>query len=94
VKAATGETVSANDLGGAEVHTKISGVADHLAEDEEDALLIARGIVKNLNIKALDEDMQSPWEEPIYPAEELGWIIPTDVKKSFDVRKVTKCVYF
>eukprot|EP00815_Leptocylindrus_aporus_P004517 CAMPEP_0116076808 /NCGR_PEP_ID=MMETSP0322-20121206/17496_1 /TAXON_ID=163516 /ORGANISM="Leptocylindrus danicus var. apora, Strain B651" /LENGTH=474 /DNA_ID=CAMNT_0003567219 /DNA_START=100 /DNA_END=1525 /DNA_ORIENTATION=- len=94
VKAATGETVSANDLGGAEVHTKISGVADHLAEDEEDALLIARGIVKNLNIKALDEDMQSPWEEPIFPAEELGGIIPTDVKKSFDVRKVIARIVF
>ncbi len=85
VKAATGEVVTAEDLGGGDVHTRISGVADHLAENDAHALHIARRIVSTLpeqNIAA------APFDEPIYPAEDLYGIIPSDTRKPYDVREV------
>ncbi|MBI5786645.1 MAG: methylcrotonoyl-CoA carboxylase [Rhodocyclales bacterium] len=88
VKAATGEVVSAEDLGGGDVHTRISGVADHLAENDHHALSIARRIVGNLNRpKPVALDVATP-EEPLYDAEELYGIIPADTRKPYDVREV------
>lgn len=92
VKAATGEEVSAQELGGAEVHTKTSGVADHLAEDEEEALLLARQAIKNLNFhppgKFKAQQQRRPYTDPLYPAEEIHGVISTDTRKPFDVREV------
>jgi acetyl-CoA carboxylase carboxyltransferase component len=96
VKAATGETVTAEELGGGDVHTRISGVADHLAEDDRHALDIARGIFTNLPAAGswrptghvapgLD---RAPVEAPAYPAEELYGILPKDSRKPYDVREV------
>ena len=88
VKAATGEEVSAEDLGGAYVHTHVSGVADHFAEDDDHALEIVREIVATLNRKKrVDLDIKPP-EEPAYDAEELYGIIPTTFRESYDVREV------
>jgi len=88
VKAATGEVVSAEDLGGGDVHTRISGVADHLAESDHHALSIARRIVGNLNrTKPVSLDIAAA-EEPLYDTEELYGIIPTDTRKPYDVREV------
>jgi len=88
VKAATGEEVSAEDLGGAEVHTRESGVADHYAEDDEHALAIVRRIVKNLNRqKAIALDLQNPIP-PLHAAEELYGIVPSDLRQPYDVREV------
>ncbi len=88
VKAATGEVVSAEDLGGGDVHTRISGVADHLAENDHHALSLARRIVGNLNWqKPLALDLASP-EEPLYDPEELAGVIPADSRKTYDVREV------
>jgi len=88
VKAATGEVVSAEDLGGGDVHTRISGVADHLAESDHHALSIARRIVGNLNRqKPVALDIATP-EEPLYDAAELYGIIPADTRKPYDVREV------
>jgi 3-methylcrotonyl-CoA carboxylase beta subunit len=88
VKAATGEVVSAEDLGGGDVHTRLSGVADHLAENDWHALALAREAVARLNRR---KDWPVPRREPrapLYPAEELYGIIPTDTRKPFDVREV------
>ena len=88
VKAATGEVVSAEDLGGGDVHTRISGVCDHLAENDHHALSIARRIVGNLNWqKPVSLDIATP-EEPLYDPAELGGVIPVDTKKPYDVREV------
>src|SRR5437762_2448720 len=88
VKAATGEVVSAEDLGGADVHTRISGVADHFANDDFHALAIARQIVGTLNReKRVDLDLTPP-REPRYPAEELYGVINADIRKPYDVREV------
>ncbi|OIQ92593.1 methylmalonyl-CoA carboxyltransferase 12S subunit [mine drainage metagenome] len=88
VKAATGEVVSAEDLGGGDVHTRISGVADHLAENDHHALSLARRIVGNLNWqKPLALDLAAP-EEPLYDPEELAGVIPADSRKTYDVREV------
>ncbi|MGE5467038.1 MAG: carboxyl transferase domain-containing protein [Ignavibacteria bacterium] len=88
VKAATGEVVSAEDLGGGDVHTRISGVCDHLAENDHHALSIARRIVGNLNWqKPAGVDIAEP-EAPLYDPEELYGIIPADTRKPFDVREV------
>src|SRR6188768_552980 len=88
VKAATGEEVTAEELGGADVHTSVSGVADHFAEDDRHALQIARDIVGHLNRgKVLPVSVQ-PAREPLYPAEELYGIIPVSVRKAYDVREV------
>jgi len=88
VKAATGEEVTAEDLGGADVHTRISGVADHFAEDDAHALEIARSIVGTLGgSKTLPADRAEP-EEPLYDGRELYGILPRDVRKPYDVREV------
>jgi 3-methylcrotonyl-CoA carboxylase beta subunit len=88
VKAATGEVVSAEDLGGAEVHARLSGVADHYATDDVHALAIVRRIVGTLNTrKTIDIDLAEP-VEPRYDASELDAIVPTDLKKQHDVREV------
>jgi 3-methylcrotonyl-CoA carboxylase beta subunit len=88
VKAATGEIVSAEDLGGADVHTRVSGVADHFAQNDHHALAIARNIVGNLNrVKRVTLDVQPPME-PLHPAEEIYGVIQADIKKPYDVREV------
>ena len=88
VKAATGEVVSAEDLGGADVHCRTSGVTDHYATDDAHALGLARRIVANLNhTKGVQLDLREP-REPLYPAEEIYGIIPTESRKPFDVREV------
>jgi 3-methylcrotonyl-CoA carboxylase beta subunit len=88
VKAATGEVVSAEDLGGGDVHTRVSGVCDHLAESDHHALSIARRIVGNLNrVKPVALDLAAP-EEPLYDGEELYGVIPTDTRRPYDVREV------
>ena len=88
VKAATGEVVSAEDLGGGDVHTRVSGVCDHLAENDHHALSIARRIVGNLNwTKPIGLDIATP-EAPAYDPEEIYGIIPADTRKPFDVREV------
>jgi 3-methylcrotonyl-CoA carboxylase beta subunit len=88
VKAATGEVVSAEDLGGADVHARRSGVADHYAADDFHALKIARRIVANLNIrKTVDIPLLAP-REPLYDAADLDGLVPVDLKKQYDVREV------
>jgi 3-methylcrotonyl-CoA carboxylase beta subunit len=88
VKAATGEDVTAEELGGADVHTRLSGVADYLAEDDAHALQIARTIVSTLNTrKTLPGDVTSP-EDPAYDPAEIHGIVPSDVRKPYDVREV------
>jgi 3-methylcrotonyl-CoA carboxylase beta subunit len=88
VKAATGEVVDAEALGGAEVHTSISGVADHLAENDAHALQIARDVLAHLNRKKTLPLAVQPAREPLYPAEELYGIVPKDTRKPFDIREV------
>jgi len=88
VKAATGEIVTAEELGGADVHTRVSGVADHLAEDDEHALGIVREIVRNLH-----RDLPHQWdvatpEPPHYPPEEIYGIVPSDARIGYDVREI------
>jgi 3-methylcrotonyl-CoA carboxylase beta subunit len=88
VKAATGEEVTPEDLGGADVHTRISGVADHLAENDEHAIEIVRSIVGALNIvKKLPDGLEAA-EDPLRQAEELYGVIPRDTRKPYDVREV------
>lgn len=88
VKAATGEEVTAEQLGGADVHCKISGVADHYANDDQHALTIARNCVNNLNrIKPVQMAMQKSLP-PRYPVEELNGIIPKNPRMQYDVREV------
>ena len=88
VKAATGEDVSAEELGGADLHTRVSGVADHYAVDDEHALAIVRRIVKNLNRK---KDIGLVLNNPIPPVhapEEVYGVIPADIRQPYDVREV------
>ncbi|NBJ12373.1 carboxyl transferase domain-containing protein [Microvirga arsenatis] len=88
VKAATGEVVSAEDLGGADVHARQSGVADHYATDDVHALAIVRRIVGTLNTrKHIDIDIADP-VEPKYAIDDLDAIVPTDLKKQYDIREV------
>ena len=88
VKAAIGEVVTAEELGGGDVHTRVSGVADHLAENDAHALHIARRIVGNLNtVKAVGVDVAAP-EEPAYAPEELYGVVPSDTRKPYDVHEV------
>jgi len=88
VKAATGEEVTAEDLGGADVHTRLSGVADYLAEDDAHALQQARVIVSTLNTKKqLPADM-TPTEDPAYDPAELYGVVNLDSRKAYDVREV------
>lgn len=88
VKAATGESVTAEELGGADVHARISGVADHYALNDEHALSMARSIVKNLNRNKNNELETQISQEPIHDLEELYGLIPTDTRKPYDVREV------
>ncbi len=88
VKAATGEEVTAEELGGAKVHSFKSGVTDHFAEDEIHALEITRDILFHLNRPSLDISNLNAAEEPLYPAEELYGIIPKDPRKAYDIREV------
>ncbi len=88
VKAATGEVTTAEELGGADVHTRVSGVADHLAEDDGHALRIVRSI-----LESVPQHERSPWdvessEEPLYPADDLYGLVPPDSRQSYDVREV------
>jgi acetyl-CoA carboxylase carboxyltransferase component len=88
VKAATGEDVTAEELGGGLVHSKISGVTDHLAQDDAHALELARDVVATLPpTKALPWPQDEP-EDPLYPAEELYGVIPKSTRKPYDVREV------
>jgi 3-methylcrotonyl-CoA carboxylase beta subunit len=88
VKAATGEVVDAETLGGADVHTSISGVADHFAENDAHALVIARDVVAALNRgKVMPLALAEP-REPAYPAEELYGVIPDDTRRPFDIHEV------
>lgn len=88
VKAATGAEVTPEELGGADVHTRISGVADHFAEDDEHALRIVRNIVENLpRTEKTRLDVAEP-EEPYYDPDELFGIVPQDLKRPFDQREV------
>ena len=88
VKAATGEVVTAEELGGAEVHARVSGVADHYALDDAHALALARRIVANLNRRKHVTLAMLPPEEPRYDPEELAGVVPTDPRQPFDVREV------
>ncbi len=88
VKAATGEVVTAEDLGGGDVHTRLSGVVDHLAQDDLHALSLARTIVGNLNRQKPQQLVLREAVEPLHPAKELYGVIPTDTRKPFDVREV------
>ena len=88
VKAAIGEVVSAEDLGGGDVHTRLSGVADHLAENDLHALSIARQIVANLNWQKPQPLRLVPSRPPLFEAQELYGVIPADPRKPFDVREI------
>ena len=88
VKAATGEEVSAEDLGGGDVHTRLSGVVDHLAANDADALGRARQIVGALNITKPQGPVLRTPKPPRYPAEDLYGLVPTDLRTPFDVREV------
>ena len=88
VKAATGEIVSAENLGGGDVHTRLSGVADHLADNDQHALAIVRNIVSNLGPRPTPWLVPQASEEPLYDADELYGVIPADTRKPFDVREV------
>src|SRR6056297_4147360 len=86
VKAATGEEVSAEDLGGGDVHTRLSGVADHLAEDDSHALALARRAVASLGPARGDDP--GPGEAPAYEPDEILGILPPDTRQPYDVREV------
>ncbi|CAB4290503.1 unnamed protein product [Prunus armeniaca] len=93
VKAATGEEVSAEDLGGASVHCKTSGVSDYFAQDELHGLALGRNIIKNLHMAARGlksglQSISSEYQEPLYDVKELRSIAPTDHKQQFDIRSV------
>jgi 3-methylcrotonyl-CoA carboxylase beta subunit len=88
VKAATGEEVTTEELGGADLHTRVSGVADHFALDDRHALALTRRVVRNLNRrKQVDLDLRDP-VAPLYPAEEIYGIVGTDLKRPFEMREV------
>ena len=88
VKAATGEVVSAEDLGGADVHAKISGVADHYAENDEHALAIARRIAGGLNVEKKPDIAIAEPRAPLYDTAELNGIVPPTLATQYDVREV------
>src|SRR6202008_1599279 len=87
VKAATGEEVSAEDLGGADVHTRVSGVADYFADDDAHALALVRRIVSNLKRPRPAGPKAVP-EDPLFDPEEIYGIVPADLRKPYDVREV------
>ena len=88
VKAATGEIVSAEDLGGGDVHTRLSGVADYLAEDDAHALALARRAVGNLNRRKPQSVVMQAIEEPAYDPEEILGVVPSDLRTPYDIREV------
>jgi 3-methylcrotonyl-CoA carboxylase beta subunit len=88
VKAATGEVVSAEELGGGDVHTRLSGVADHLAKDDGHALDLARRAVVNLNRAKTARIVQQNPEEPLYDPEEIAGIVPASLAVPYDIREV------
>jgi 3-methylcrotonyl-CoA carboxylase beta subunit len=88
VRAATGETVSAEELGGGDLHTRVSGVADSLARDDAQALALARRAVANLNRPPKATYDVVTLREPLYPLEELEAIVPVDLRKPYDVREL------
>src|ERR1051325_8942868 len=88
VKAATGEEVTAEELGGADVHTRISGVADFFAEDDQDALVIVRNIVENLRFEKREPPSRVEPEDPLYDPKELYGVIQRDIRRPYDVREV------
>jgi 3-methylcrotonyl-CoA carboxylase beta subunit len=88
VKAATGEVVSAEDLGGGDVHTRLSGVVDHLAQNDAHALGIARSVVANLGTQQRAGIATVASRAPLYDAKELYSVIPADTRKPFDIREV------
>lgn len=88
VKAATGEVVTAEELGGADTHCRISGVADHYAQDDQHALALARRCVANLNWSKQGQLQARPVQAPLYAADEIYGIIPTDSRQPFDVREI------
>jgi len=88
VKAATGEEVSAEELGGADVHTRISGVADHFAEDDDHALALVRNIVENLRMEKHEPETRIESEEPLYDPKEIYGVIPRDLRRPYDIREV------
>ena len=88
VKAATGEIADAEDLGGAEMHVRLSGVADHLAENDEDALGIAREVLKHINYPRYQSISKQQARDPLYPAEELYGIVSNSYKVQYDVREI------
>ncbi|HET8798868.1 MAG TPA: carboxyl transferase domain-containing protein [Thermoanaerobaculia bacterium] len=88
VKAATGEEVTAEELGGADVHTRISGVADHFAEDDEHAIAIVRNIVENLRLEKQEPPTRIEPEEPLFDPKEIYGVIPRDLRRPYDVREV------
>ncbi|KAK5007500.1 Methylcrotonoyl-CoA carboxylase beta chain, mitochondrial, partial [Cryomyces antarcticus] len=92
VKAATGEEVTAEDLGGGEMHSSVSGVTDYLAVDDEHALVLARRSVKNLHWPrsdaATNQRISSTWKEPLYDPEELGGIVGTNLRRAIPIREV------
>ena len=93
VRAATGEEVSAQDLGGADVHTQVSGVADYLADNDDHAIQLCRTIVSTLNIvKSVPPDRTTP-ENPKYDPEELYGIVSSDVRRPYDVREVIARIF-
>ena len=88
VKAAIGEVVSAEDLGGGDVHTRLSGVVDHLAQNDTHALALARGVVANLNWRKEHGQRLAAPKPPLFDASELHGIIPTDPRKPYDVHEI------
>jgi len=88
VRAATGEEVTAEELGGADVHTRISGVADHFAEDDYDALAIVRNIVENLPLGKTEPATRIEPEDPLFDPSEIYGVIPSDLRRPYDVREV------
>src|SRR3546814_10806570 len=88
VKAATGEVVSAEDLGGGDVHTRLSGVADHLANNDLHALQLARNAIGRLNHHKPVQLRRQAYAEPLYDPQELNGIIPNEPRKPYDVREV------
>ena len=92
VKAATGEDVSAEDLGGADVHTRLSGVADHFADDDDHAIQLLRDIVETLQAANFQTHLSklevAPPEEPLFPADDLYGILPTSFRATYDVHEI------
>jgi 3-methylcrotonyl-CoA carboxylase beta subunit len=88
VKAATGEVVSAEDLGGGDVHTRLSGVADHLAQNDLHALALAREAVAHLHKQKQPQAALIAPRAPLFAAQELYGVIPADKRKPFDVREI------